>query len=313
MRIGLRAAIGVIIVAFLLSRTNVHRLTGALSHARQGDVAVAFAVLLLGLVVNAFRWQLFLRPLGLGQPTTTLIRLTFVGTFFNAFLPTGFGGDAYKSFHLRGQLHGESASMSPPLATVFLDRLAGLVGLALLGLAGSVMRFVAGDHGRVTLAALLSSVGVLAASGAALMLAPRWAVSASRTSRMASRLRLFAQAFATAGREARAVGWGVLVGIVSALLLVAVNALLAASLGISIPAAALPGIVLIASLMTIVPLSINGLGFRESAYVWCLAAYGIGHDEALAFAVLVLAVTLASCAVGGIVYAVAGGKVTRRT
>lgn len=196
---------------------------------------------------------------------------------------------------------------------MFLDRLAGLVGLALLGLAGSVMRFVAGDHGRVTLAALLSSVGVLAASGAALMLAPRWAVSASRTSRMASRLRLFAQAFATAGREARAVGWGVLVGIVSALLLVAVNALLAASLGISIPAAALPGIVLIASLMTIVPLSINGLGFRESAYVWCLAAYGIGHDEALAFAVLVLAVTLASCAVGGIVYAVAGGKVTRRT
>jgi glycosyltransferase 2 family protein len=313
LRIGLRAAIGILIVVFLLSRTNIHRLMDSLSHTRPGDVAMAFALLLLGLVVNAFRWQLFLRPLGLGLAAATLIRLTFVGTFFNAFLPTGFGGDAYKSFHLRGHLPDESASMSPPLATVFLDRLAGLVGLALLGLGGSVVRLIAGDHGGVTLAASLSSVGVLVASGAALVLAPRWGGSTSGSSRMAARLRVFAQAFATAGREAQALRWGVVVGIVSALLLVAVNALLAASLGISVPGAALPGIVLIASLMTIVPLSINGLGFRESAYVWCLAAYGIGRDEALAFAVLVLAVTLASCAVGGVVYAVAGGQVTRRT
>ena len=309
MRIGLRTAIGVLIVVFLLSRTNIHRLTDSLSHARSGEVALAFAALLLGLVVNAFRWQLFLRPLGLELPTAMLIRLTFVGTFFNAFLPTGFGGDAYKSFHLRG----ESVSMSPPLATVFLDRLAGLVGLAVLGFVGSVVRLIAGDHGGVTLAASLASISVLVASGLALMLAPRWAMSTSGSSRMVSRLRVFARAFATAGREAQALRWGVVVGVVSAVLLVAVNALLAASLGISLPGAALPGIVLIASLMTIVPLSINGLGFRESAYVWCLATYGIGHDEALAFAVLVLAVTLASCAVGGIVYAVAGGKVAGRT
>jgi hypothetical protein len=312
LRIGLRAAIGVLIVVFLLSRTNIHSLIDSLSHARPGYVAMAFAVLLVGLVVNAFRWQLFLRPLGLGLPATTLIRLTFVGTFFNAFLPTGFGGDAYKSFHLRGHLRGESASMSPPLAAVFLDRLAGLVGLAILGLAGSVVRLMAGDYSGVVLAASLSSFGVLAASGSALMLAPRWGVTASGSARMVSSLRLFAQAFASAGREAQALRWGVVVGIVSALLLVAVNALLAASLRISVPGAAWPGIVLIASLMTIVPLSINGLGFRESAYVWCLAAYGIGHDEALAFALLVLAVTLASCAVGGVVYAVASGGIERR-
>ena len=59
--------------------------------------------------------------------------------------------------------------------------------------------------------------------------------------------------------------------------------------------------------MTILPLTINGLGFREAIAVWCLAAYGVGHDEALAFALLVLAVTLASSAVGGIVYVVARG------
>jgi hypothetical protein len=103
------------------------------------------------------------------------------------------------------------------------------------------------------------------------------------------------------------------VGVVSALLLVAVNALLADSLRISLPVAALPAIVLIATLTTALPFSINGLGFREAAYVWCLASYGIGHDRALAFALLVLTVTLASSVVGGIVYALVGGEVPDRS
>ena len=47
--------------------------------------------------------------------------------------------------------------------------------------------------------------------------------------------------------------WGTVVGGMSALLLVTVFALLAAALGVSVPTAAFPGIVLITSLMTILP------------------------------------------------------------
>jgi hypothetical protein len=296
----------VVIVILLLVRADVHALAHSLARARAGEVALAFLVLLAGLVVNAFRWQLFLRPLGLGLPAPALLRLTFVGTFFNAFLPTGFGGDAYKSFRLR-----DRAGLAPPLATTVLDRLAGLAGLALLGLAGCAWRLATGRGDRVIVAALILGVGVLAGSTVALLLAPKWS-SADRTTGVASRLRMFGQAFATAGREPQAVRWGTVVGVVSAVLLVAVNALLADSLGISVPAAALPAMVLIATLTTALPFSINGLGFREAAYVWCLATYGIGHDRALAFALLVLAVTLASSAVGGIVYAVSGGEVRSR-
>jgi uncharacterized protein (TIRG00374 family) len=223
-------------------------------------------------------------------------------------LPTGFGGDAYKSFRLRG----ETGSMVPPLATAFLDRLAGLVGLALLAFAGSAVRFATGDHGRVTLAAALLSLGVLVAWGLALSLSPRWTRKRETSSRMASKLRDFARAFATSGRDPRAVLWGTVVGAASALLLVVVFALLAASLGLSVPSAALPGIVLITSLMTIVPLTINGLGLREAAAVWCLVVYGISPEEALAFSLLVLAVTLASSVVGGVVYVVTRAPVPGR-
>jgi len=306
LRIGIRAAVGVLIVVLLLVRADIHALGHALAHARAWEVVLAFLMLLAGLVVNAFRWQLFLQPLGLALRPSDLIRLTFVGTFFNAFLPTGFGGDAYKSFRLRGV-----AGLAPPLATAVLDRLAGLAGLAVLGLAGCAWRLAADGSDRVVVAAFILGIGVLAGSAVALWLAPRWSGN-DQASGTGSRLRMFGQAFATAGREPQAVKWGTVVGVVSAVLLVAVNALLADSLGISLPAAVLPAIVLIATLTTALPFSINGLGFREAAYVWCLATYGIGHDRALAFALLVLGVTLASSAVGGIVYAVSGGEVRAR-
>jgi len=293
----------VLIVVLLLARADVRALGHALAHARAGEVALAFVALLGGLVANAFRWQLFLRPLGLALPPSDLVRLTFVGTFFNAFLPTGFGGDAYKSFRLRGR-----AGIAPPLATAVLDRLAGLAGLALLGLAGCAWRLAAGHGDRVVVAASILGVGVLAGSAVALLLAPRWSTNVQAT-RVGSKLGMFGRAFATAGREPQAVRWGTVVGIASAILFVVVNALLAASLHIALPVAVLPPTVLIALLTTVVPLSINGLGFREAAYVWCLGTYGIGDDRALAFALLMLAVTLASSAVGGIVYAVAGGQV----
>jgi glycosyltransferase 2 family protein len=309
MRIGLRAAVGVLIVGLLLVRADAHALIDSLRHADAREVALAFLVLLAGLVVNAFRWQLFLRPLGLALPPSDLVRLTFVGTFFNAFFPTGFGGDAYKSFRLRDR----AAGVAPPLATAILDRLAGLAGLALLGLAGCAWRLAAGARDRVTVAAFILGVGVLVGSALVLWLAPRRSKAHSSHSAVASRFRTFGQALATASREPQAIRWGTVVGVVSALLLVAVNALLADSLRISLPVAALPAIVLIATLTTALPFSINGLGFREAAYVWCLASYGIGHDRALAFALLVLTVTLASSVVGGIVYALVGGEVPDRS
>jgi len=292
-----------LVVVLLLVRADVDALGHALAHAQVEEVMLALVALLAGLVVNAFRWQLFLRPLGPGLPARDLVRLTFVGTFFNAFLPTGFGGDAYKSFRLR-----DRSGLAPPLATTVLDRLAGLAGMALLGMAGCAWRLAAGRGDRVIVAALILGIGVLAGSAVALWLAPKWSMT-GHTSGVSSRLRVFGQAFATAGREPQAVRWGTVAGIASAMLFVAVNALLAVSLNITLPLAVFPAIVLIALLTTVVPLSINGLGFREAAYVWCLATYGIGHDRALAFALLMLAVTLTSSAVGGIVYAAAGGQV----
>ena len=92
-------------------------------------------------------------------------------------------------------------------------------------------------------------------------------------------------------------------------LLLVANVLLVVALGLSVPVGALAGIVVIATVAAVIPLSINGLGFREGAYVWSFAAYGVGHNRGLAFALLMLGLVIATSAVGGIVYMLGGARV----
>jgi hypothetical protein len=81
---------------------------------------------------------------------------------------------------------------------------------------------------------------------------------------------------------------------------------------ISVTVAAMAAILVITAVVAVLPLSINGLGLREGAYVWCLTAYGISRDDATAFAFLMLGLVLATSAIGGLVYVAGGGRIADR-
>jgi len=56
------------------------------------------------------------------------------------------------------------------------------------------------------------------------------------------------------------------------------------------------------NLASALPVSWNGLGVRESAYVFFLARVGVASEAAVALALLWLGVVLVGGAIGGIVY-----------
>ena len=51
------------------------------------------------------------------------------------------------------------------------------------------------------------------------------------------------------------------------------------------------------------PISINGIGIRESIFAFFFLSYGVSKPEAVAFAWLVYGITILQGVVGGIVYA----------
>ena len=84
------------------------------------------ALCLLGaLISSAMRWQRVLAILGLSFQRQEVIRLVFIGDFFNNFLLGSLGGDAVKVF-LAVKSRPHKAAI---VTSIFADRLIGLIGL----------------------------------------------------------------------------------------------------------------------------------------------------------------------------------------
>jgi uncharacterized membrane protein YbhN (UPF0104 family) len=310
LKLIIRIAIGVAVVAILIVRTpDRAQLRHALASAHVSWVVGAALALFAGIFISALRWRAYLDALELYMPFPTVLRLYYVGTFFNAFLPSGIGGDAYKAVRI-GRARG---GITPAFASVFLDRFAGFIGLAGIGAIGALVTLASGQkHLRVALIAVVLSVG-MGMGALILLIGGERLLGRGRLIKehgIGGKLRGAVRAIHAAGGHPPAAARGYAYGVVFQLLVLVYHVCIAHALNItSVSVAAMTGVVVIAALATLIPLSPGGLGFRETAYVWALGTFGVKHDTALAFALLILVVLLLTSAAGGIVYIIAGGDV----
>jgi len=92
-------------------------------------VLAAFGVMLLQSPLGAVRWRLLLRVQGIHITFLESLRLTYIGWFFNTWMPGATGGDFIKAYYIAKQTHHKPEAVT----VVFLDRVIGLVSLAMLG------------------------------------------------------------------------------------------------------------------------------------------------------------------------------------
>jgi hypothetical protein len=99
-------------------------------------VLLAFSLHSFGLFFSAKRWKLILDERGAGFSLWPLTQSLLVGTFFNHFLPTRFGGDVIR---VRDTRHIEQG-MTASLAVVVYERMSGIVALLIMALFASCLR-----------------------------------------------------------------------------------------------------------------------------------------------------------------------------
>ena len=88
----------------------------------------------------AVRWVLLLRVQGVFISHFQAIKLTYLGLFYNNFMPGSVGGDLLKGWYITR--HSQKGSRLEAAVTVFVDRLVGLIGMILVGALASL--FVGG-------------------------------------------------------------------------------------------------------------------------------------------------------------------------
>ncbi len=119
-----------LLIWFVLSRLSLADITADMTHPRWGLLAAALVVYGASAVGGALQWAWILRAGGITASTRRILRVYFIGLFFNNFLPANIGGDAWKIVDLGGQ---EGRRLGVFCATL-LDRLMGLGALVLAAL-----------------------------------------------------------------------------------------------------------------------------------------------------------------------------------
>jgi glycosyltransferase 2 family protein len=285
----LRITVTVGLLAWLAWRMDWPRLTEVFQHLQLGWWLAAVALYFAAQFISALRWQLLSRPLGFGQPLRRYVGYYFIGMYFNLLLPTSVGGDVVRAWYLDSRSgHRLNAFLS-----VFLDRFSGLLvllGLACVAALVCPIELPAWVRGSVWGACACTVIGL-----AALPALRKVRHRSERLQRLLAATRLY---FGQPGLLAQTTFLSLIVQ--------AANVVLVWLVGLAIhapvPASYYWIVVPMVTLLTMLPVSISGMGVREGGMVLFLAPLGVERATAVSIAFLSFCVFLTVSLLGAAVY-----------
>lgn len=293
-------SLSLIIILLCLMRNSYGEIARALRNTDIRMFALGFTMYLVALGAASYRLFLIVRA---GEEKSVnfkeAISLTFIGLFFNNFLPTSIGGDLVKAYYLSHKTHDRIGSF----ASVLVDRLMGL--LTMIFMASAALLFIQSSIISDDIRQILYGITAAALVVVLFVINKTFAKKLSGLLAFTKPLAVrFKDAYYTIhhykhNKKLMAKSLGI--SVMSQLLFYSAFGIMALSLGSRIsPVDALLRIPLI-SLMSMLP-SLNGLGLREGATVVLFGPL-IGKDSAFAVSILWILVLLLASVIGGLIYA----------
>lgn len=243
-----------------------------------------------GQMLSAYRWQLLTALIGMRGPFVDFLSFYFVGMFTNLFVPGFIGGDAARVLYLGRR----RKAMGKALASVVADRSIGLTGLCWFAAATAIVL----KGGFLPASVVWPTLAVGFVMLLALVLAP---LIARLIPLMPRRLRATAELVGPYLRHPA----GMLPAIGLSLVLHGSQAvcqyILAIGLGLGFPLTMFLLCVPIANVFAALPVTLNGLGVRETVYLVLFGFAGMSKVDAIALGLLWFASTM----IGGLTGAIA--------
>jgi len=290
----------------LIFRVDLGALWDALLRARWGHLAAAIVLAMSGVALRGVRWMVLLRAHQIDVPLGRLVRLYYVGTFFNIFLLSGFGGDAIRVL----ELSRHTERIPEAIGTVLVDRATGLWVLLIVGLLALPFASAAMPSQMVLLIGGVAAAGVVGG----------WLVMGTRlVPWLGTRIRLPGQAklerfyHAVSGCGYRALGLACAISLAFNLITVTVNYLIGLAFWVQLPLGVFVAFAPILSMSLLLP-SVGGLGVREEAHRLLYGTVSIASSTAVAMSLTTFGVqTLLPGIVGALLYALEGASGLRRS
>ncbi len=293
----LKISVTILGLYLAIRQVDLNEIWQALVQAHLSWLLVSFFLMCASLVVRAYRWRLLLGGLEITVKFSRLVELYFVGNFFNAFLPSGFGGDIVRALEIARNVPPSTAA-----GTVILDRLAGLVMLFVMAMVFIPWRpsnFPPSLMGIIIFGSLAGVIGVFVLlEGSLFTRTGKWLPDKLSPTGSGPIARLF-EAVQQCGRQA--IWKAFSVSIVFNLILTGWWLVSGLALGQNISFSYYILIMPILSVPLLIP-SISGLGPRELLAPTLFKVVGLTPELSISLSLLVFIINRLTSLLGGLIY-----------
>ncbi|MFS4494627.1 lysylphosphatidylglycerol synthase transmembrane domain-containing protein [Maribacter sp. 2308TA10-17] len=120
----LKIVISAALIYFIFTKLNVAEVLETVKKANPFYLVLALLLFVVSKIVAAFRLNLYFHELKVFLTQKSNLKLYLLGMFYNLFLPGGIGGDAYKGYLIKKKFEVDTKKV---VSVLVLDRLSGLL------------------------------------------------------------------------------------------------------------------------------------------------------------------------------------------
>ena len=282
-------SIGLILFVIILSKLNLSEIIALLANINHFYFISALFLFFPLLVTKAMRWQLLMRAQDITYSLKDTAIMYAAGIYFGGITP-GNIGDFIKVFYLKG----DGYPFGKSFATVLLDRLFDLVSLFLLGYAGMLLFIAFFERAIIILSCIFVGTVLLVIfflykkdfSMVILeyisfhLIPERYRENAKTVfSDLYNGIKILNTNQFVLATFITFFAWGIYFVMMY---------LFALSLGINIPFLYLATCVSISAVITLIPISISGIGTRDATLIILFSYLGLSKESAIAFSMMIL-------------------------
>jgi len=298
-----RVVVSGILITYLLYKVDIKSIFSSLNSVNLFWLALAFSLIFLGNLISGYRWQLLLTTQDIHIPLKTLISSLLVGRFFNNFLPSTIGGDIVRVYDTSKYSKNTAVSMT----AILIERLTGFLALLLIAAFALVFGFhTIGDTFLLWVLIGFFSLILLLFLGlfnATLSRQIRKIFDFRGLSRIKGKIDKVYQALNLYKSKRKDLLVTFLLGLALQVAAVAHYYLIGLALGLNVSILYFFIIIPLVLLILLLPVSINGIGVRENAYVLFFSKIGVEGSISIALSWLAFAMILIIGIIGGVIYA----------
>ncbi len=298
----IKTAVTGLLFYLLFKKVDFRDFGATLKNARLALLFGSFALLWVAHYICIFRWRMLMRPL---MPVFSLLRLFqiyCIGLFFNLAFPTAVGGDVVKMYYAGKPTRHYAQSF----AATFLDRDSGMLAMMLIACVGTFLLPATSSEIPIALIVWLSFGAFVAANVVIFMPALHrlltWMLHAMHLPRFATRVDAISSAFQIMAKHPGILFDSLLISLINQLLVCVISYIAAEALHIHVAFLYFVVFIPVTTLITMIPVSLSGMGLREYAFVTLFSAIGVAPASSLALALLSSAMIVLSAVPGGIIY-----------